>query len=177
MAKQLVVGNRIPKDFFITKGTGESDITVHAGSFHLALCKAGIERYNILIYSSILPRIARKVKKPKEYVHGAVSEVILARADVAKGERATAGMIVGWLYDKKTGKKFGGLVCEYGGSDSEERAKKELHLMLNELYVHGFSEKYDLQEVQIISTSFVPNKRYGTALVALCFVNYVYPLG
>ncbi len=27
----LVIGNRIPKDYFITTGTGESDITIHAG--------------------------------------------------------------------------------------------------------------------------------------------------
>ncbi|MBN2212904.1 MAG: arginine decarboxylase, partial [Bacteroidales bacterium] len=44
----MVVGNRIPKDYFITKGTGESDIAIHAGSYHLALKAAGIEMANIM---------------------------------------------------------------------------------------------------------------------------------
>ena len=43
----VVIGNRIPKDYFITKGTGESNIAVHAGSYHLALKAAGIEMANI----------------------------------------------------------------------------------------------------------------------------------
>ncbi|MFW6371856.1 MAG: pyruvoyl-dependent arginine decarboxylase, partial [Bacteroidota bacterium] len=61
----LVIGNRIPKDYFITSGTGESDIAVHAGSYHLALKKAGIEMANIMTYSSILPQIANKTSRPE----------------------------------------------------------------------------------------------------------------
>ncbi len=45
---RLLLGNRIPHEFFITKGSGESDITIHAGSFHLALCNAGIGMKNIV---------------------------------------------------------------------------------------------------------------------------------
>lgn len=51
----ILVGNRIPRDYFVTKGTGQSDITIHAGSYHLALKKANIEMCNIMTYSSILP--------------------------------------------------------------------------------------------------------------------------
>ena len=36
----LILGNRIPRDYFITRGWGQSDITVHAGSYHLALFSA-----------------------------------------------------------------------------------------------------------------------------------------
>ena len=43
-------GNRIPRDYFVTSGVGESDITVHAGSYHLALRAAGIEMANQLVY-------------------------------------------------------------------------------------------------------------------------------
>ena len=28
--KTVLIGNRIPKEYFVTKGSGESDITVHA---------------------------------------------------------------------------------------------------------------------------------------------------
>ena len=74
---EILFGNRIPKDFFITSGIGESDITIHAGSYHLALKEAGIEMCNIIAYSSILPKIATEIEKPKELVHGSVLKQFL----------------------------------------------------------------------------------------------------
>ena len=62
---KIIIGNRIPKDYYITKGKGESDIAIHAGSFHHALKDAGIEMCNIISYSSILPGIAKEIKKVK----------------------------------------------------------------------------------------------------------------
>jgi arginine decarboxylase len=173
--KQTLFSNRIPKDFFVTKGKGESDITVHAGSYHLALKDADIEMHNITRYSSILPGIARKIRKPKNRVHGSVMEVIEAASTAQKGKRATAGIIYGWLYDKKTKQKYGGLVCEHYGSVSEEEIRRRLKASLNELYTNGYSKKFHLRGIEMNTESFVPKKKYGTALVALCFVNYVYP--
>jgi len=172
----LVIGNRIPKDYFITKGTGESDITVHAGSYHLALKKAGIEMANIMTYSSIMPAIAREIPKPDELVHGAVMESIFAVASGNKGERLTAGIVYGWLYDRKTGTKFGGLVCEHNGNYPVDEIEHLLKSSINELYVNGFDETYELKDIRIITESFVPEKQYGTALVAICFTNYFYPI-
>ena len=118
--EQLVlVGNRIPQTFFVTSGIGESDITIHAGSYHLAFKEAGIERCNIVVYSSILPSVATEIGKPKDFpdnlVHGSVMETIMATANYPQSARATAGIIFGWLFDKQTGEKYGGLVCEYNG--------------------------------------------------------------
>lgn len=176
----LLIGTRIPKDFFVTSGVGESDITVHAGSYHLALKAAGIERCNIMNYSSVLPSIANKVEKPDDFpdnlVHGAVMETISAVANSEKGERATAGIIFGWLFNKTTGKKYGGLVCEYNGNKSEEGAKIQLYLSLNELFANGFSEEYELKDIEVITRTVIPTKKYGTALVALCFLNYLLPV-
>jgi arginine decarboxylase len=176
--KSLLIGNRIPKSFFITSGIGESDITVHAGSYHLALKDAGIEKCNIITYSSILPSIATEIPKPSngEIIHGSVMETIMACADATQGERATAGLIIGWLHDKKTNEKYGGLVCEYHGSDEEEKAVDTLKMSLDELYTNGFSENFKLSGVRIMTRSFVPTKEFGTALVALCFTDYVYPI-
>ncbi|MFH1589224.1 MAG: pyruvoyl-dependent arginine decarboxylase [archaeon] len=173
---EILIGCRIPKDFFVTKGTGESDITIHAGSYHLALKKAGIEMCNIMTYSSILPGIAKKINQPKTLTHGAVMETIMAVANVNKGERATVGIINGWLYDKKTNKRYGGLVCEYNGNLPRSKALAQLRESLNELFINGFSKKYDLRNISSVSKSFIPKKEFGTALVALCFVNYVVPL-
>lgn len=173
--KNLTFGNRIPKDFFITMGIGESDITVHAGSYHLALRDAGIELCNIMTYSSILPSIANEIKRPDNLVHGSVMETIMATATSQRGKKATAGIIFGWLYRKETGEKYGGLVCEYNGDLSEEEAGELLRSSLNELYVNGYNGEFELGNVRLITKSLIPKKKYGTAIVALCFTNYVFP--
>jgi len=174
--KGMVIGNRIPKDYFITRGTGESDITVHAGSYHLALQKAGIERANIMTYSSILPAIATQIEKPATYIHGEVMESIMAVANGNVGERLSAGIIYSWLNNRKNGSKFGGLVCEHNGNYSPEVLEEMLRASLNELYINGFEEDYYLSEPTLIAESFIPKKTYGTALVALCFTSYIYPV-
>lgn len=176
MEQSILIGKRIPRDFFITTGSGESEITVHAGSYHLALKDAGIEMCNIMTYSSILPKIAKEVPRPSSIVHGSVMETICAVATCEKGSRATASIIFGWLQDKKTGEKYGGLVCEYNGSKTVEDAEKELKESLKELYTNGFDEDFDLGEIVVNSKSIAPNKKYGTALVAICFVNYEVPI-
>ena len=172
----ILVGNRVPRDYFVTSGIGESDITVHAGSYHLALKSANIEMCNIMTYSSILPRIARKVERPQQLEHGAVMETIMSVCNASKGEHATAGIIYGWLYDKKSHEKFGGLVCEHYGNYGLNELHARLEASLEELYANGFSERYQLKDIEKYTESFIPEKEYGTALVALCFVNYVVPI-
>jgi arginine decarboxylase len=176
MEKSMLIGNRVPRSFFVTSGTGESDITIHAGSYHLALKAAGIEMCNIITYSSILPGIAIETKRPDELVHGSVMETIMACGSASKGELATVGIIFGWLYDKKTGEKYGGLVCEYNGHDTEEAAVASLRSSIKELYTNGFDGKYDLKDIRLVSKSFAPKKKFGTAIVALCFTDYIYPV-
>ena len=173
--ESLIIGNRIPKDFFITKGVGESDITTHAGSFHLALKDAGIERANIIQYSSILPRIANEIDN-YEITHGEVMETILAVSNGMLGERLTAGIIFGWLFDKKTGEKVGGLVSEENGNYPEDVIEERLNQSLHEIYENGFADKYYLKIEKTIIETFVPEKQYGSAIVAICFVNYIYPI-
>lgn len=181
----VMIGNKIPREFFITTGTGESDLAIHAGSFHVALHNARIERCNIMMYSSILPGIAQEIEKTPELinalVHGSVMDTIMANATAEKGKRATAGIIFGWLFGKKTGEKYGGLVCEYNGELTEQEAGELLKKNLNELYTTGYgstgySDRFDLKEGKLITTSIIPQKKYGTALVALCFLNYEVPI-
>lgn len=175
LEENIVIGNRIPKDFFIAKGVGESDITTHAGSFHLALKDAGIERANVIQYSSILPKIANEIND-YEITHGEVMETIMAVSNGMLGERLTAGIIFGWLYDKKTGEKIGGLVSEENGNYPEDVISERLHQSLQEIYKHGFSDKCELRDTKTIIETFVPEKQYGSAIVAVCFVNYIYPI-
>ncbi len=172
----VVVGNRIPKDYFITKGTGESDIAIHAGSYHLALKAAGIEMANIMTYSSILPGIATKINRPDHIEHGSVMETIMAVANGQKGEQISAGIIYGWLTNRDTGKRYGGLVCEHNGNYSLQDLENKLEASLNELYYNGFEEEYSIGQTELITQNFIARKEYGTALVALCFTNYLIPI-
>jgi arginine decarboxylase len=174
--KGVLIGNRIPKDYFITQGYGESDITIHAGSYHLALKHAGIEMSNIMTYSSILPGIANEIVRPENLGHGAVMETIMAVSNGKKGEELSAGIIYGWLTDRDTGKRYGGLVCEHNGNYYESELKHRLQASLHELYYNGFEENYQLGETRMITQSFVPRKKFGTAIVALCFTNYLIPV-
>lgn len=169
------IGNRIPRTFFHTTGVGESDVTIHAGSYHLALHSAGIEMANIMTYSSILPKTAERIEKPDKITHGEVMETITAVSHVGPGERATAGIIYAWLYDLSTGDKYGGLVCEYGGSMDERDSRVHLRAMLDELYTNGY-EHLALGHPEYLISSFVPSKAYGTALAALCFTSYDVPV-
>lgn len=175
LSNGIVLGNRIPKDYFITSGSGESDITIHAGSYHLALKEAGIERANIITYSSILPGIADEVSKPENYAHGEVMETIMAVANGEKGEEISAGIIVGWLYERQSNQRYGGLVCEHNGTYNEKELINRLNASLQELYSNEFSENYYLDHIMTFKKSIMVKKKYGTALTAICFINYFYP--
>jgi arginine decarboxylase len=174
--KGFIIGNRVPKDYFVSTGIGESDIAIHAGSYHLALKDAGIEMANIMTYSSILPGIAREIPKPEAITHGEVMESIMAVSSGSKGERLSAGIAYAWLTERSNSLRYGGLVCEHNGNYTEEELERLLRLSINELYINGFEENFSLGDLNIIKRSFVPLKTYGSVLVALCFTNYFYPL-
>jgi arginine decarboxylase len=80
------------------------------------------------------------------------------------------------LNDKNSNKRYGGLVCEHFGNYDEKELERRLKASLEELYWSGFSEQNNLNDIHFISESFVPRKNYGTALVALCFTSYYYPM-
>ncbi len=169
-------GNRIPSHYFETSGTGESDIALHAGSYHLALKAANIDMCNIMTYSSILPSIARRVERPASITHGAVMESIMSVCNAGKGQQATAGIIYSWLYDRTDGTCYGGLVCEHEGNYDLQELERRLKASLEELYQNGYSDNFNLGEPHILSESFIPRKTYGTALTALCFTSYFHPV-
>ena len=168
---EMIICNQVPKDYFVIKGKGQSDLGIHQGSYFFALRAAGVEMCNIMTYSSMLPAIATEIPKPEHLVPGSVMEGIFSINSVHKGERATVGIIFGWLYDKKTCHKYGGLVCELYGDHSISAIERRLHASIEEIYFSGYSDNFDLKDRRLITESFVPDKKYGTALAALCFMN------
>jgi len=178
----------MPKDFFETTGTGESDHQIHAGSYHFAMQQARIERANLMAYSSILPKCANRISIKegiKQIEHGAEMKIIQAAAhvDTTTGEKcATAGIMYGLLYKKGSRIHEGGLVCEYNGNETVEDARENLTACLDGLYRSknpdgkSFSDEYELKDIRFLSATVEPKKRFGTALVALAFVNYIVPV-
>ena len=168
---KIIIGNRIPNNFFIAKGIGESQHTHHAGSYHLALMDAGIESFNIMTYSSILPPNANEIEMSENLPFGSVMECIMSVCNGRKDETLSAGIMYGWLYDEDDN-KIGGLVVERQGSYDEESLIEVLENSIWELKNKTYSH-YDLRHIEYITQTFVPNEQYGTALVAICFVDYI----
>jgi arginine decarboxylase len=117
-------GTRYPTLAFITGGAGEASDGIPPQPFETfcydaALLQAKIHNFNIVPYTSVLPKdlfgnIVAVDKVAKHFHHGAVLEVIMA----AKGARMSdhraiaTGLGICWGKDKK-GQLVGGWAAEY----------------------------------------------------------------
>lgn len=64
----LILGNRVPYEYFITKGKGESSagsegLPYETGSYDAALNVAGIENTNVIEYTSVIPTEAKEISR------------------------------------------------------------------------------------------------------------------
>ena len=169
-----ILRNRIPFEYFLTKGKGSSDLEVHAGSYHLALYDADICNFNIQTYSSILPKTAKKITKEviKTMPFGSELYTIMSCVHGKKGEYISCGIIFGELIDDND-EKIGSLVCEVAGNYDEETVlRKRLVDTLEDLHKRTYSH-YKLGETKLITNSYVSDKEHGTCLVALCFTSFM----
>ncbi|MFH1594021.1 MAG: arginine decarboxylase, pyruvoyl-dependent [Candidatus Omnitrophota bacterium] len=84
----------VPKKLFLTKGVGSHKTELR--SFELALRDAGIEKYNLVTVSSILPpecRIISRNEGMKELVPGMITFVVMARCSSNEPHRLIAASI------------------------------------------------------------------------------------
>jgi len=173
--------NKIPNQFFITKGFGVDPFEKHAGAFHMALYDAGIADYNIQQYSSVLPATSKLVTLDEIDldVHGAEMKTIMSYEFGDYGEYISAGIIYAWMYnDENLDDKYGGLVCEVHGKYTIESLEERLVLVLNNLFDNTYKNRgkglYLGEPTIITQGGSIPNDmRYGCALVSLCFINYI----
>jgi pyruvoyl-dependent arginine decarboxylase (PvlArgDC) len=67
-------GIGIPKEYFWVIGWGESDVGIEIGSYDAALHMAGIENYNVMLYTSVLPLETVQLSYLPDIHHGSVLE-------------------------------------------------------------------------------------------------------
>jgi len=181
----LLISNRIPKDYILTKGVGDTDIGPghdpwETGSFDMARQMAQIENFNIVRYTSILPPEATEIPIDRAkllYHPGAVMECIISQANGYQGDRICAGVGIVQVRRNYDGQLIASYAAEYIGNADEEGAKKFLHNSL----VHEFLRRYDSKEYTLYDERFcvqeheVKNK-YGTCIAVIGFVTYIYPI-
>jgi arginine decarboxylase len=182
-------GPRIPTAYFATTGTGQSDQGIppdpyETFSYDLALLEAGIENFNVVYYTSVLPPESHEVSleavRPHIH-HGSVLETIMAKAGGVKGDTVCAGVGRVWARDT-SGKAIGGFAAEYervyagetvDKATAEADARRQLTASLNhELSIRGLVRD---GEMRFDITSLTIERKYGMALSALGFVGFIYP--
>lgn len=181
----LLLGNRIPKDFFVAKGCGTTNEgggtdPWETGSYDLALEDAGIMNFNIVPYTSVIPPEALEIsyeEAKKNFRHGAVLESIMAQMNGVEGDRISAGVGRAQVRRISDGAILGGYAAEYKGhakaADAERILTEDIQGIFDRRYKPGehelFDVKFVVQEVEV-------EKGFGTVLAAICFVNYIFPV-
>ncbi|WP_419785199.1 pyruvoyl-dependent arginine decarboxylase [Pseudodesulfovibrio sp.] len=182
-------GPRIPTAYFATTGTGQSDQGIppdpyETFSYDLALQQAGIENFNVVYYTSVLPPEAYEI--PLDSVspyfhHGSVLETIMAKAGGMRGDTVCAGVGRVWAKDKD-GKSIGGFAAEYervykATTMDKSSAISDARAQLTASLKHELSIRNLVQDgaMRYDITSLIIKKKYGIALAALGFVGFIYP--
>jgi arginine decarboxylase len=183
MAKHLTtryaeIGCRIPREYFWVIGWGESDVGIETGCYDAALHMAGIENYNVMLYTSVLPPEALELPHLPNIHHGSVLEGIMAVQHTDKpGTRITAGLLLAKVYRNADGSYLGGFACEYAGNGSVEEAGANLREAMLQLFARRYKTKfYKLELGKLVVRTYTPEKSFGTILVGIGFATYLVPI-
>lgn len=177
-ARYSEISCRIPKDYFWVIGWGESNVGIETGSYDAALDMAGIENYNVMLYTSVLPPEAVELPQLPDIHHGAVLEGIIAIQHTDKpGTRITAGVLVAKVHRNSDGSYLGGFACEYAGNGSVEEAEVNLHDAMQQLFARRYrTSLYQLEFGKSVVRTFTPQQSFGTILVGIGFASYLVPV-
>lgn len=181
MSKKLTsleIGCRIPKDYFWVIGWGESEVGIETGSYDAALTMAGIENFNVMLYTSVLPPEATELLHLPDIHHGSVLEGIIAVQHTDRpGTRITAGLLLAKVYRKSDQFYLGGFACEYAGNGTMEEAQANLGEAMQGLFARRYSSMlYRLEFGKSVVRTFAPAKKFGTILVGIGFSSYLSPV-
>lgn len=172
------IGCRIPREYFWTIGWGESDVGIETGSYDAALHMAGIENYNVMLYTSVLPPETVELQHLPDIHHGSVLEGIMAIQHTEKpGTRITAGVLLAKVHRNSDGSYLGGFACEYAGNGSTDEAEANLRTAMQQLFDRRYKPKmYKLEFGKTVVRTFTPEKKFGTVLVGIGFASYIVPV-
>jgi arginine decarboxylase len=187
-----VIGNRIPKEYFVTMGHNDTDLGPgddhwETGSYDLALMNASIENFNVLKYTSVLPPESREIpisEARKYFHHGAAIETIMSDLNGVKGDTLCTGVGRIWVRTLE-GESVGGFAAEYkklyeNQTVPEEQAREDAREGLRTSLMGEVNRRYNASEYQFSDPTYAIDylqvqKKYGTSLVALCWVSYIFP--
>jgi arginine decarboxylase len=195
----LVLGNRVPYEYFLTKGKGESNagsegLPYETGSYDAALNDAGIQNSNVIEYTSVIPVGAKEIPREeglKRINWGEVLEVIKAQSNGKRGEHISAAVMTTTIIDPN-GNYLGGFACEYSGSGSRKEAEDSLIISISgmikrrgygnikgeaKMYKDNITDSgYRIHPGKIFYYDDIDVKEeHGSVFTAICFVSYRYP--
>lgn len=199
-------GTRYPTFGFITGGTGAFNDGIppqpyETFAYDLALQQGKIEDFNVVPYTSVLPPecrgnlvtitpemnqkfpdVAYRPDLPKQFKHGAVLEVIIARTGANYAEHKAIATGVGIVWAKKDGVFVGGYAAEYvqfyDSRIDDEIAGAEARMWLtkslkHELDIRGMEQDGDM-ELYHNFLNIPPDNPFGYCLTAIGFLNFGY---
>jgi len=197
----IILGNRVPYEYFMTKGKGESDagsegLPYETGSYDAALFEAGIQNANVIEYTSVMPTESKQISKEeglKRLQWGEVLECIKAQSNGKKGSKISAAVMTTSVIDPK-GKYLGGFAVEYSGSGTKEDAEASLAESVTgiierrgygklkgggnlEMYKDNVTDNgYKIHPGAIFEyENLKVTKKHGSVFTAICFVSYKFP--
>ena len=195
----LVLGNRVPYEYFLTKGKGESNagsegLPYETGSYDAALNDAGIQNSNVIEYTSVIPVGAIEIPREeglKRINWGEVLEVIKAQSNGKRGEHISAAVMTTTIIDPN-GNYLGGFACEYSGSGSRKEAEDSLIISISgmikrrgygnikgqaKMYKDNITDTgYRIHPGKIFYYDDINVKEeHGSVFTAICFVSHRYP--
>ena len=188
----MEVGTRYPTLAFHTGGAGQAEDGIPPQPFETfcydsALLEAKIQDFNVVPYTSVLPKelfgnIVPVDSVKDQFKHGAVLEVIIAGngARSVDHKAIATGVGIVWGKDKKTGKLIGGWAAEYVEyfdtfiDDDIAKAHAEMWLtksLNHELDIRGVEKHSDFQFFFFFVNI---EQAFGYSLTALGFLNFEY---
>jgi arginine decarboxylase len=197
----IILGNRVPYEYFITQGKGESNagskgLPYETGSYDAALFNAGIQNANVIEYTSVMPTESKELTKEeglKRLQWGEVLECIKAQANGKRGSKISAAVITTSVTDPR-GKYLGGFACEYSGSGTKEDAEQSLlQSIVGMIERRGYGVMKESGKMQLYKDNVTDKgykihpgknfiyeyldvtKEHGSVFTAICFVSYKFP--
>lgn len=185
----MEVGTRYPTLAFITGGVGQADEGIPPQPYETfcydsALLMAKIENFNVVHYTSVLPKdlfgnIVPVDKVTKYFTQGAVLEVIMAGSgtSIDQHKAIATGLGVCWGKDKN-GELIGGWAAEYveffDTKIDDQIAKTCAEMWLNkslnhELDIRGVAKH---SEFQLWHNYINLTQPFGYCLTAMGFLNF-----